>query len=759
MKRNTFVLTLMLMASLPWGLQAQHLWSNVIAPSRAIDWTSAGVVGGIPSGSWPSCTSAQAGTTVPIPAYGTAAAPGSPATINSAITACATANPSGSVLQLAAGTFYLSPTINFGTSSNVALRGQGANQTTIWPIEPIDGCGGQWGIICVQGGNAYVQYNSPGTEQNVCDWTSGYAPGSTTITLANCGTTPPGVGSLSNLKIGSLLVLDQLSEQTDTGTIWNCTAVNVCSAEGSNYRADGTCSPSTWCERDQEQVVEVTNCTNTAGVCTSSANLTISPPIYMPNWSSAKLPQAWYANYYLQNDGIENLTVTTGDTGGVLSSNGTHTPSIVLYDCLNCWVKGVGSWWADRDHVLLDQCEHCEVRDSYLFQNEGHYTQSYAIETYTSGDVRIENNICQGITDSCPTNTFGGEGTVVTYNYAPRTNYTPTNQYMQNAIFLHNAGDAFNLYEGNIGNGFNSDDVHGTHHFHTIFRNLMTGWQTDCNGAACVLNTFALKLEVGSRYYNFIGNVTGTAGAPSQSIFECIAPAGLPGQSQNCTWDTSILVLGYANSNTEGAFCATPACSSTVVGWDPETLDYLMRWGNYDTVTGVVHWCGNSSDTGWTSTCASTTEIPAQNFSPYTQPVPTLGDTGAGQGALPKSFAYSSAPSWWGSLPWPAIGPDVTGGSVGVCASGSFAMLPATNASQCMTGSLSTGWAGHVNMNPAMNCYLNVMNGPVDGEYPGTNSTGTPLSFNAATCYGGASGTGTGGAPPAPAPPTFSQVR
>jgi len=76
---------------------------------------------------------------------------------------------------------------------------------------------------------------------------------------------------------------------------------------------------------------------------------------------------------------------------------------------------------------------------------------------------------------------------------------------------------------------------------------------------------------------------------------------------------------------------------------------------------------------------------------------------------LPASFFLSGKPSWWGSLPWPAIGPDVAAGP---------------------------GPGGHAYGNPAEICY---------------NSTSRDasgiLQFNPATCY---SHTVAGG----PLPPT-----
>ena len=81
--------------------------------------------------------------------------------------------------------------------------------------------------------------------------------------------------------------------------------------------------------------------------------------------------------------------------------------------------------------------------------------------------------------------------------------------------------------------------------------------------------------------------------------------------------------------------------------------------------------------------------------------------------SLPNSFYLNAKPSWWRTTPWPAIGPDVTGGNV-------------------------PGVGGHAYLTPAANCYLTVMGGKTDG------SSGL-LTFNANNCYGTST---------LPAPPT-----
>src|SRR5207249_125203 len=97
---------------------AGQLWSGIIDPSRAVDWSnSVGVSGGIPSGSWPNCVTAACDTLL--------SGSVSTETINSAIASA----PTQTVVRVPAGTFTLTSTINFAGKSNVALRGAGADQT------------------------------------------------------------------------------------------------------------------------------------------------------------------------------------------------------------------------------------------------------------------------------------------------------------------------------------------------------------------------------------------------------------------------------------------------------------------------------------------------------------------------------------------------------------------------------------------------------------------------------------------------------
>lgn len=664
-------------------------WAGILDTSRAIDWSTAGVVGGIPD------RATQCGSTI-------AAYTGTAATINAAIAAC----PSGQHVQLGAGTFNLSTGITWnvgGTApiSGVTLRGAGPNSTFL-VFSGGDFCNGYGAFICMAGSNS-----GPNGENNVCNWTSGYAQGATTITLANCGSTTPASGSISNLKVGSLVILDQVDEATDTGTIWNCLAGTVCAQEGSGSfaRTDGP-SVGGITARSQNQVVKVTQCDGNSTIghaCSSGTNITISPGLYMPNWTSSQSPQAWYATTFINTNGIEDVSVdNTSHSSALVEHNFT------FMNCDSCWMSRVVSQYAGRSHLIASQTQHCQVSDSYFYQDTGHNTQSYGIEHVNNSDCLVQNNIFQQVTDSTPTCNGGCEGDVAAYNFAIFTEYASAN-WFQSSYYIHASGNAFMLWEGNIGTGFTADDIHGTSHFSTVFRNHLPGWQLKCNLGAdsCTAQTNAVDIYAGSRYFNFVGNILGTPGYHTQ--YDCLALS-----TSNCGVNApvSIYSVGYTwngstNQNING-YCTTPSCSAHDI-YDPQAVNYMMRWGNYDVVNAANRFVSG--------------EVPS-GVSPYGNAVPSNNN-------LPNSFYLSAKPSWFGSHAWPGIGPDVTGGDIGQCSGGTYALMPTDASGKCTGGSKISAWNSEVNMNPAMDCYLNTMSGPVDGS-------GSILAFDPATCYAAA---------------------
>lgn len=710
------------------------LWNNILSSSRAINWTSVGAIGGnpqtgaLPDASWPLCTSSQAGTTVPIAAYGTSAAPASPSTINTALSSCAKANPAGSVLVLGSGNFYLSAGIDFTGLNYIALRGQGANSTSL-TFSGQAFCGGWDGLVCM----SPIAY-----PQNICDVapSSNLSQGSTTITIQNCGTTTPADGSINNLKVGGTFVIDQVDLANDNAQLW----ASTCGPESQTYE---TCAPgqqeengganrmdgpavNAVLDRSMEQVVVVTSINASTGV------VNFTPGLYLPTWTSAQKPQVWFPTNTQTNVGLENVLIQP------LNQTYYADQNVSMTGCYSCWVSGIASLYASRAHVTVAWSDHITVQENYAYKSLTSGTQSYGFQNIFGNDTLYLSNIAQQVTDSTPQLT--GDGDVAAYNFAIQTVFG-SGSWFQPSYYIHAGFDHYNLWEGNIGTGFAADNIHGTHSFETYYRNFAPGWQDTCNGAACTNQVDTIDMAAGSRYFTFVNNVIGTPGFHNN--YQCSATANASCLNGN----TSIYLIGYTgccgtpDESATGWCINAPSCTSTGV-WDPQVATSLMRWGNWDAVNGSVQ-CNPS-------------EVPS-SVSPYGNSLP-----GACPSALnnyPPSFFMPSAsksapPSWWGSLPFPGIGADVTGGDIGQCTGGTYAKTAAISSSEC-TGSggsfSSSAYAGLVNMNPAMNCAMNVMSMPVDGS-------GGALSFNASTCYSGTTTTGGGGSGSSVSAPNGSLV-
>lgn len=659
-------LLLLLLALSAVPVYAQ-LWSGVISTGRAVDWSGAGVVGGIPSAGWAKCVTTACNTV-------------SGGTVTSATIAAAIASaPANTYVSVPAGSFTLSAGIDWAQHSNVVVRGQGAN-LTLFTVTGTAGCNGLQASACMEGPNSY-----DGAPNNVANWTAGYSQGATSITLSS---------ATSLVANQSYIVLTQQDEATDTASIWNCAAQSVCSdggPGGGNHCGNSTANCS------QQQVVKVTSISGSGPFTVG-----ISPGLYAPNWRSGQSPVAWWASSTLTNVGLENLSLDN-------SSNGNQS-AIIAINVANCWVSGVRSLDAGRAHVRLEDASHCTVTNNYFYQGQSHAQQSYGVEYLTASDNLVVNNIMQQVTDSTPSNTAGSEGNVSAYNLGIDTIYTNSVGWLQASFYQHASGNMFDLWEGNIGTGFNADQVHGTHHFQTLFRNRPLGWQALCDGGACNAMLTPIQFMSGSRYFNLIGNVLGHTG--THTNYQCEANSTVTCATAN----SAIYVLGYTwnegmalDSGDGGplSFCTSFACS-VKDNYDPLTWQTIMRWGNYDT--------SNASNQ------FNSAEVPSA-ISLYPNSVPASH-------TLPASFWSSSVPSFWQGEPWPGIGPDITGGNLGRCVGGTYSGSYATNSTQCTPGggTYTADVAGEANSNPALDCYLGPMNGPPDGS-------GGALTFNAATCY------------------------
>jgi len=673
--------------------------STVLDSSRYEQWARAnvGVSGGIPSASYTQCVTSQCNTVTSAGASATATQ------INAALASA----PSNTYVLLPAGTYNslgssgicLGAVCGNSMNKNVALRGSGANSTFLVPTAIGPNCGnGRSANICMgdtsifPGGNNTMPPCGGAGSTHCATWASGYAQGATTITISGVGT----AGILN----GDYIVLDQGNSTTDSGGLLSACntyvgqagASFICSQEGAG--GQGRCTGGSGCpnsgtvfEADHQQWVQVVSGCSTSCNGAGPYTLTITPGLYGTDWNVENpVYGVWFpgaAGY----KGVENLSIDNNTAG----SQGNFS----MYNCPNCWVKNVRSMNSIRSHVTVFLAPRAEVRDSYFYRTQNGTNQSYGIEYgEPSGcDQLFENNIFQQI--SSPLVGGGGCGVVAGYNFSISDNYNPST-YGQGTYPNHDANNVFNLYEGNIFNNLDCDAIHGSGGVNTIFRNWLNGYDWN-QGGHPVNQIMAVDLDAYCRGYNIIGNVLGTPGI--HNIYQTATPSAITQTTP------SVYVFGYANG-VLGSFS----------GMSNDTLaaSTSMRWGNYDVVNGTVRWNSTEAAPG------ATTYLNANFTTSYFN---SLAHT------LPDSFYYSSKPSWWGTMAWPPIGPDVTSGNGGYYASGTYSagICPVGKVDGGATCSNST-IGGYVNINPAMSCYFNVMGGPSDG-------TGSALSFDASSCY------------------------
>jgi len=660
-------------------------WSKFLDSSRAIDWASAGFT--IP-------TYTTACSTQPSLTTGSGAASANATSINNAVASC---NSTHNVVNIPAGTWYV--TAIRVQKGQVVLRGAGPGSTTLIPTT---GTGCAIGLndgICVSppsgvyAGNPAVLPPS-GTQQ--CAWTAGYAQGTTSITLNSCGGAP---------LVGSIMILDQANYSSDTSGVYICdTNIPACGYEGTNGGNDNGRFIA-GATHSEQQLVYVSA---VSGSGSGPYTVTISPGVFFTNIRSGQSPGAWWFAV-LKNVGIENLTIN-GDT--MSSGSPTSYANIGFQQCYQCWAKNVANIYAGRDAITLYESFQNVVRDGYFYGSTGSHSDSYSIEWAESSNDLVENNIFQQVTT--PIMFGAGTGNVVDYNFSIYSNYScggTCPSYVQQAYESHNAGNNFNLFEGNVFLGIAIDDAWGASGQDTYFRNMLYGWQSGKSQ-----NTVPIMVRSYGRTLNIVGNVLGQPGYHNVYQTYATSAASISGSPES----NSIYVLGLSGQD---------SCGGTVT-CDPRSFSTLMRWGNYDTVNAA---------TQWNSTEASPAAVPYVNANFTSSYFSSLAHT------LPNSLYYSSQPSWWpSSVAWPSIGPDVTTGNVGECSGGTYAGAQAISSSQCTGGTLSTAWATHVNAIPAQVCYLSKMSGPPDGS-------GNVLSFDASQCY---ASSGTSGAGTPPAPPT-----
>jgi hypothetical protein len=458
-------------------------------------------------------------------------------------------------------------------------------------------------------------------------------------------------------------------------------------------------TPGEYSYRSQVQIARVAASSQPASA--TAGTITLDTPVYATNWRSSRAPGVYWftqsATAFRHDVGIESMTIDGTNDGG--NTSGGH---INIGHCYNCWVRNIRSIAGSRNHIWFQSGSwHDTVRDSYFYGTKRGSSLSYGIETFdATGDLLLENNMF--INGGTLHMGGGSVGTVVSYSFIWNDN-SGNIPYLGGANFANHDFGGWNLYEGNDTVGVAHDNIHGTTYGPmTFFRERRRGFQVVYKNN----NLTTFKASAYNRFSNIIGAVQGTFG-----------------QQTNPTYYHSL-----KNSNTCGQNFGSPQatiyCSDgdsqngTLIPDDGLVSRGMLRWGNYDTISQGVRWCGTGTEAvgtvGGTCTTPAVTpgnttgsEIPGAFTYIAANLVPANHN-------LPASLYLSGKPSFfttkWGSVPFPPIGPDVIGGNApdGTCWPGDPAHPMLVNPSP-VVGSCSDPGAGMAYSIPAQLAHANMV--------------------------------------------------
>jgi hypothetical protein len=614
MRRNCLHLSplisiLLLFSALAYG----QSWSGVLAPSRAFDWSNAGLPGTLPDGEktpnpWTPPTRTQCVTTqCNVVAGGNVTA----TTISAAIASA----PQATYVQIPAGTFALGGNVNV-SANNVTLRGSGASATKL-----------TGGSIAV-GNGAWVGASL---------LTANPAKGAMSVTVAS----PPTGGRLVALEqcddgfsatnanfthFGSGVVCT--GSYSDPHGPWVCGLNSACDANGG-----GTPNP-----HFQMDVLWLP----AGGV--SGNTVTFASPLANDNWSTARTAALMWFTSSTVGVGIEALTIEDP-----ISFTGTYS----------CWIKGVRLVETTSATLLYFHADsHSLVANSYIANTvDGiNYLAQFGYDGGEQGQSHFLfiNNIVEG-------GWFAGFGDQVDHVYAYNYAYTANPGWVSNGNFQHHAGTSFLLNEGNQAGKSLDDETWGTHNFNTWFRNYY-----NCKDPVfpTLGNTPTIGIQGYARFENVIGNALGGGVCSAQyqaryGVFDInntgLDTTGLT-QASTMRWGNyAICSDGNSHCNKSNFDSAEVPANLSSFGANSTPYQNSVPGSNNLPASffmnGMTAHPSGGTGLSWWKACTGWTSFPTTCGSSSTPPMPPIGpDVTGGPNANGHAYNIPAALAW-ASLP------------------------------------------------------------------------------------------------------------
>jgi len=304
--------------------------------------------------------------------------------------------------------------------------------------------------------------------------------------------------------------------------------------------------------------------------------------------------------------GIENLTID-----GHSASGGDH--AIYGYSQDRCWVKDVeikNYSGGDTGFIGLINGFQCEVRRCYIHDCVGFPDQAdgqgVCFDFFSSNCLLVD-TIAYRIASITQSNAT--QACAIAYNLSVDLGRSVGGPGQTPAILHHAGHGCMNLIEGNICNQFMADGYHGSMSHEMIFRNNFHSVSPGRPGDTWL--RMPITLDRWSYYFSCVGNVLGDS-SWTPTAYEVYDRA---------SWDSNGKIYGFGFDYTSlGIGC------SYYTGGNPDmnVPGTVFRHGNYDYFNHAPVWDGSIVSH-----------------------------------SIPDSLLYSSKPAWFGSLAWPAIGPDL----------------------------------------------------------------------------------------------------
>lgn len=633
-----------------FNLPVGALLAQVIPASRMVDWTQAGVPGGIPARST-IFVNVLTTTNTNYKCAGDGVTDDS-GKISNAIDDC----PSNQVIYMPTAIYNFQNGIFKASRNYFSIRGDGPTHTyikdssgsTIFGFGQVDGYGsGGQGNNELAGSNSFLLYGS-------------YAPG-----VSNISTLVANNNGVV-LHVGQLM---QVSQDNDTymtafgqasGTFGTCTGTggsNTMPADNSgnpggygNYfciitsgtgagqsnkvsssTATNFTMATNWVtppditstyslfgfntfsslggigDHLQNQMVQITAINN-------GTNLTIWPPLGW-NYQAALNPIIYIEDFQpyfgsstvCRGIGLENFAIT----------NAFHSTKqcIDFYTCYGCWMTNVAEYDEANYDGFMDSCLQMQVSHCYFGTNAvAPAYQNYLWETEFCSFCLFDNNTFNGFFEGLQIDS-GGCGNVVAYNlftgyHNSGANGDDTNRFAPGLSVSHGAYPALTLVEGNVGGGIQMDEYWGPSGRNTLVRNWFTGTDNGW-GINYTEDLVALKIDNGSYSNNVVDNILGN---PTSTFNGFLLQGGEPGTYQ------TILRSGYPGIDSQGYF------HTNAGGFFGTNVLYNV----------------NCLDTN-----VYATMLYVDNYDFFNNAITTPTNS------VPSSYYLAGKPAWFGNLNWP----------------------------------------------------------------------------------------------------------